>query len=159
MRGEKRVLLEVGRIARPHGVRGEVIVELLSNRPEIRLAPGSQLVTDEGVLEVQSAAAHQHRWIVSFAGVDGRAAAERLRGVVLRAEPLEEAGTLWVHDLVGCRVVTTDGRSVGTIEAVQPSPASDLLVLSDERLVPMTFVVETSAGQVVIDPPEGLLEL
>ena len=153
------MLLEVGRIARPHGVRGDVIVELVTNRPEIRLAPGSQLETDGGVLEVRSATPHQHRWIVSFAGVDDREGAERLRGMVLRAEELEEAGTLWVHELVGSRVVTTDGRAVGTVDAVQPSPASDLLVLNDERLVPMNFVVETSPGQVVIDPPEGLLEL
>jgi len=111
------------------------------------------------VLEVVSSSPHQNRWIVTFAGVNSREAADQLRGAVLRAEPLEEEGTLWVHELVGSSVVTTDGQSVGTVESVQPSPASDLLVLEDERLVPMTFVVGTSPGQVVIDPPDGLLDL
>jgi 16S rRNA processing protein RimM len=138
-RGE--MLLEVGRVSRPHGLKGDVIVGLITNRPEERLAPGSRLVTDDGVLEVVSSSPHQNRWIVTFAGVNSREAADRLRGTVLRAEPLDEEGTLWVHELV------------------QPSPASDLLVLEDERLVPMTFVVATSPGQVVIDPPEGLLDL
>jgi 16S rRNA processing protein RimM len=156
-RGE--MLLEVGRVSRPHGLKGDVIVGLITNRPEERLAPGSRLVTDDGVLEVVSSSPHQNRWIVTFAGVNSREAADRLRGTVLRAEPLDEEGTLWVHELVGSLVVTTDGQSVGTVESVQPSPASDLLVLEDERLVPMTFVVATSPGQVVIDPPEGLLDL
>jgi 16S rRNA processing protein RimM len=153
------VLLEVGRISRPHGLKGDVLVELITNRPEARLAPGSRLVIDQGVLEVVASSPHQNRWIVTFAGVNGREAADRLRGAVLRAEPLDEEGTLWVHELVGSSVVTSDGQSVGIVSAVQPSPASDLLVLEDERLVPMTFVVETSPGQVVIDPPEGLLDL
>ena len=153
------VLLEVGRVSRPHGLKGDVIVELITNRPEARLAPGSRLVTDDGALEVVSSSPHQNRWIVTFAGVNSREAADHLRGTVLRAEPLEEEGTLWVHELVGSSVVTVDGQAVGTVESVQPSPASDLLVLHDERLVPMTFVVATSPGQVVIDPPEGLLDL
>ena len=157
LRGE--TLLEVGRVSRPHGLKGDVIVELITNRPEARLAPGSRLVTDDGVLEVVSSSPHQNRWIVTFAGVNSREAADQLRGAVLRAEPLEEEGTLWVHELVGSSVVTTDGQVVGTVESVQPSPASDLLVLEDERLVPMTFVVATSPGQVVIDPPDGLLDL
>ena len=153
------MLLEVGRVARPHGLKGDVIVELTTNRPDERLARGASLTTDHGNLEVVSASRHQNRWIVTFAGVNGREAAEGLRGVVLRAEALHEEGTLWVHELVGSRVLTTEGVSVGTVAAIQPSPASDLLVLDDERLIPMNFVVATSAGEVVIDPPEGLLDL
>jgi 16S rRNA processing protein RimM len=153
------VLLEVGRVARPHGLRGEVIVHLTTNRADARVAPGARLQTDVGELEVVSSSPHQKRWIVQFAGIDDRGAAERLRDVVLRAEPLEEDGTLWVHELVGAEVLDTTGRSYGTVEALQPSPASDLLVLEGEKLVPLTFVVETSPGRVVIDPPEGLFDL
>lgn len=153
------MLLEVGQIARPHGLRGEVVVQLISNRPEARLAPGSRLATDHGDLEVVAARPHQNRWIVRFAGIDDRGGAERLRGAVLRGEPLEEEGALWVHELVGAAVVDTHGVELGTVEALQASPASDLLVLDGERLVPLTFVVDVARGRVVIDPPEGLFDL
>ena len=102
---------------------------------------------------------HQGRWIVAFAGVDDRDAAERLRGVVLRAEALDEQGTLWVHELIGAEVVDAAGTVHGRVEAVQANPASDLLVLEDGRLVPLTFVVSSGEGRVVIDPPPGLMEL
>jgi 16S rRNA processing protein RimM len=152
------VLLEVGRIARPHGVRGDVLVDMVTNRPEVRLAVGSVLHSDAGDLEVVAASAHQHRWIVRFAGVDDRSGADALRGTVLRAEPLEERGTLWVHELIGAVVVTPDGTEHGEVVAVQPSPASDLLVLADDRLVPVVFVVEAGDGRIVVDPPDGLLD-
>ncbi|MDQ3897855.1 MAG: ribosome maturation factor RimM [Actinomycetota bacterium] len=152
-------MLEVGRIIKAHGIRGEVIVDLVSNRPEVRLAPGSVLSSDRGDLEVLSASPHQGRWIVAFAGIPDRNAAEMYRGVVLSAEPLEDDGdTLWVHELVGAEVVDLAGRSYGAVEAVEANPASDLLVLSGERLVPLVFVVIKAPGRVVIDPPPGLLD-
>jgi 16S rRNA processing protein RimM len=155
------MLLEVGRVARPHGLKGEVIVELVSNRPEERLAPGAQLATDDGELEVVSSTPHHHRWIVRFAGVDDREGADRLRGAVLRGEPLDEDGTLWVHELIGAQVFDRAGGCVGSVVAVEPNPASDLLVVAvgdREHLVPMVFVVETEPGRIVIDPPEGLFD-
>ena len=152
------MLLEVGRIVKPHGIRGEVIVDLVTNRTE-RLTAGSMLDSDQGPLEVVRSSAHHGRWIVAFAGVADRDGAERLRGVVLRAEALDEEGTLWVHELVGVEVVGVDGTVHGRVDAVQANPASDLLVLDDGRLVPLTFVVSSSAERVVIDPPEGLMEL
>jgi len=151
-------VLEVGRIVKPHGVRGDVIVDLVSNRPEQRLAPGTVLDSDRGGLEVVSSRPHQGRWIVVFAGCRDRDAAEALRGVVLRAEPLDEEGAMWVHELIGAEVVDTGGRSYGPVEAVEANAASDLLVLADQQLVPLTFVVEQGDGRVVIDPPAGLLE-
>jgi 16S rRNA processing protein RimM len=152
-------VLEIGRIVKAHGIRGEVIVDLVSNRPDVRLAPGSMLSSDRGDLEVLTATPHQGRWIVAFAGIPDRNAAETYRGVVLSAEPLEDDGdTLWVHELVGAEVVDVTGRSYGAVEAVEANPASDLLVLSDERLVPLVFVVVKAPGRVVIDPPPGLLE-
>ncbi len=152
-------LLEVGRIGRPHGVRGEVLVRLTTDRHE-RLAPGSVLQSDAGELVVTASRPHQDRWIVSFEGRDRREAAEALRGQVLRAEPLDDPDELWVHDLVGSTVVTAGGgEPVGTCVAVVANPASDLLELDTGALVPVVFVVDHREGRVTIDPPEGLFDL
>lgn len=146
-------------VVKPHGVRGEVVVDLVTNRPDVRLAPGSVLITDRGPLEVVSARPHQDRWIVVFAGVDGRNGAEALRGTALSAEALDEEGALWVHELIGAEVVDVTGQGHGAVLAVEANPASDLLVLAGDRLVPLTFVVERRTdGAVVVDPPPGLLD-
>lgn len=150
-------LLEVGRIVRPHGIRGEVIVELVTNRPE-RLAPGSRLRADDRELVVAASRPHQSRHIVAFEGVGDRKEAEALRGAVLRASPIDDPGALWVHELIGAGVVDVTGRHHGTVVAVEANPAADLLVLESGALCPMTFVVEFSAGTVVVDPPSGLLD-
>ncbi len=151
--------LEVARVGRAHGLKGEVAVTLLSDREE-RLAVGAELADGDRPLVVASARRHQQRWLVRFAGIDDRTAAEELRGRVLTAVALPtEADELWVHDLVGREVEDTHGRVVGTVRAVQANPASDLLVLDDERLVPLTFVVGHRGARVVVDPPEGLLDL
>jgi ribosomal 30S subunit maturation factor RimM len=78
---------------------------------------------------------------------------------VLSAEPLEgDDGTLWVHELIGSEVFDLAGHSYGPVEAVESNPASDLLVLSGDRLVPLVFVKSRLPGRVVIDPPAGLLD-
>lgn len=155
-------LLEVGRVTKPHGIRGEVIVYLTTNRTE-RVRAGTVLYTGDGrVLEVVASRAHQDRWIVAFDGVVDRNGAETLRGAVLSAEPLEDPEALWVHDLLGSPVVVQGGDDsvVGTVTAVEAYPASDLLVLSTGVLVPMDFVVRRDDdGRVVIDPPAGLLDV
>ncbi len=152
------MLLEVGRIIKPHGIRGEVIVDLVTNRPEERLAPGVVLASDAGDLEVLRSTPHQQRWIVAFAGVGDRNRAEELRGTVLRAEPIEgDEDTLWVHELVGTLVYDVNGLLYGRVREVEANPASDLLVLP-QGLVPLTFVIERRPGRVIIDPPEGLIE-
>ena len=152
-------MLEVGTVVKPHGIRGEVIVDMISNVPERRLAPGSLLRSERGDLEVLTATPHQGRWIVAFDGIPDRNAAETYRGTVLSAEPFEDDDdTLWVHELVGAEVVDLAGKSYGSVEAVEANPASDLLVLSGERLVPLVFVVIKAPGRVVSDPPAGLLD-
>jgi 16S rRNA processing protein RimM len=156
-------LLEVGRIGRPHGLRGEVVVVLSTDRDE-RLAPGARLSSDRGDLVVRTSRRHQDRWIVSFDGRDAREQAEELRGVVLLAEPLDDPGELWVHELVGAEVVTTGGDSLGRCTAVVANPAADLIELDGGGLVPVVFVVDHTLGdgvpgRVTIDPPEGLLDL
>ena len=148
-------------MVKPHGLRGEVVVDLVSNRPGRRLAPGAVLSSPGGELEVVAARPHQGRWLVEFGGVADRTAAERLRGAVLSAPALDDEGdgVLWVHELVGAEVVDTAGHSHGRVQAVEANPASDLLVLPGERLVPLVFVVDRRPdGTVVIDPPAGLLD-
>ncbi len=150
-------MLEVGRVIKPHGLRGEVIVELVTNRTE-RVAPGSVLSTPAGDLRVARSSPHQRRWIVAFEGVSDHDGAEALRGAVLSAEPLEDPEALWVHELVGSDVVGVDGRRHGRVASIEANPASDLLVLEDGVLVPLRFVVSSGPGHVVVDTPEGLLE-
>ena len=143
-------------------MRGDVLVQLTTERTE-RLAPGSVLLTDRGPLTVRRASPHHDRWIVTFEEIPGRDEAEGWRGTALRAQPVTaeelDADTYWVHELVGAEVALVDGSAVGTVEAVEANPASDLLVLSGGQLVPVVFITEQGEGRVVIDPPEGLLEL
>jgi 16S rRNA processing protein RimM len=148
----------VGRITKPHGLRGEVVVHLVTDRVE-RVAPGSVLATSRGELRVEASRPHQRDWIVAFAGVADRTAAEGLRALVLSAPPLEgEDDTLWVHVLVGSVVATPDGTEHGRVASVEANPASDLLVLDDGRLVPLAFLVDRAPGRLVVDVPAGLLD-
>ena len=152
-------LLEVGRIARSHGLRGEVLVDLLSDRPE-RSAPGAVHMTVSGDLTVVEARPHQQRWIFRFVGCDRREDADALRGTVLWGEPIEDEGTLWVHHLIGCSVVDADGVRRGTVVSVLANPAADLLELDSGALVPTTFVQGPPVdGVVEVDTPDGLFDL
>jgi 16S rRNA processing protein RimM len=151
----------VGRIAKPHGVRGDVLVVLTSDRTD-RLDPGSVLETDRGPLTVVRSSRHQDRWIVQFEQFTDRSQVEDWRGVVLRAQPGDgpiDEGAFWVHELIGAEVVLADGTLVGRVEEVESNPASDLLVLDGGQLVPVVFVTDQEPGRVTIDPPDGLLEL
>jgi 16S rRNA processing protein RimM len=156
-------MLVVGRITRAHGLRGEVVVDLLGE--EVRLAPGSVLQTAGGPLTVVSSRPHQNRWVVVLDGVYSREEADALRGTELLADPIEIPDALWLHDLLGATVVDTAGEVLGTVDAVLPNPANDLLQLDGGALVPVTFVVGWDEGddavdrRLVVDPPPGLLEL
>ena len=154
-------LLEVGRIHKPHGVRGDLLVSLVTDVVE-RLDAGSVLHLDPGTttVEVVRSRPHQDRWIVHLVGVDDRDAAEALRGRVLLAPPIDDPDELWVHELIGARVVTADGRDRGRVVAVVDNPAADLLELESGALVPLTFVTGRSDdGRLAVDPPAGLFEL
>jgi 16S rRNA processing protein RimM len=158
MSASRPTLLEVGRIGRAHGLRGEVVVSLTTDRLE-RVAPGAVLVTDAGELEVRASRPHQGRWIVAFAGQDNREDADRLKGLILRAEAVDDPAELWVHDLVGAEVVTVAGETVGRCTGVVANPAADLLELDSGALVPVVFVVDHTPDRVTIDPPDGLFNL
>jgi 16S rRNA processing protein RimM len=155
--------LEVGRIARAHGLRGEVLVELTTNRSE-RVDVGSVLLAEDRSLTVLRSTPHQERWIVAFEGVESREAADGLRGRTLSAEPIEDPEALWVHDLVGSRLVDQEGADRGEIVAVESNPASDLAVLDGGGLVPLRFVTwrepagPEGPGIVRAEIPTGLLD-
>ena len=113
-----------------------------------------------GPLTVEASRSHQQSWIVAFAGVHTRNDAEALHGTVLLATPIEDEGTVWVHELIGASVTTVGGDDLGTVRAVEDNPAADLLVLESGVLIPMTFVVSVTAdGAVTVDLPDGLLDL
>jgi 16S rRNA processing protein RimM len=134
-----------------------VLVIPISNRSE-RFAAGSVLDADGRELRIAS---YQDRWLVHFDGVDTRDAAEALRGTLLTAEPLGDArdGEVWVHEVIGSTVTDRAGNPLGRVVAVEANPAHDLIVTDGGALIPMVFVVEQEPGRVVVDVPEGLLEL
>ncbi len=159
-------LLEVGRIIRPHGIRGAVVVQLVTNRLE-RLLPGARLACSQpridgpsppDELEVVESRPHQGRHIVVFAGVSSIDAAEPLRDVLLSAPPLDDPDALFVHELIGRAVVDAGGVLRGTVTAVEANPASDLLVLDERHYVPLRFVVRRDADGIVVDVPDGLFD-
>jgi 16S rRNA processing protein RimM len=159
----ERRFLEIGRVARPHGLRGQVVVELWSNRPE-RTAPGARWHGPHGVLEVMQASrlpgvGGRERWLVSLRQVEDRAGAEALRDAVLRAEPIDDAGALWVHEVIGATVTDAEGAFLGVVESVEANPASDLLVLDHGGLIPLRFVSARGDGWLRVDLPPGLLDL
>ena len=153
-------LREVGRIGRAHGVRGEVYVVLITDRVE-RLAPGALLLAGTQWLTVVESREQQQRWLVRFEGIDDRTAAEKLTNSILFAEPItaESDDGLWVHELIGSRVVDQMGVTRGTCIAVIDNPAHDILELDSGALIPVTFVVSCENGLTTVDPPEGLFDL
>ncbi len=176
-------LLQIGKIDKPHGLRGEVVVSLVTNRLE-RMNPGSVLYAGATKLVVTKSSPHTGRYIVSFKGVYDRAAAQALAGEPLMAEALDDPDVLWVHRLIGAVVVDKRLGVVGTVAEVIENPASDLIVLEGGKLIPMRFVekivplaelgseaengIETldgvdadldAANAVVVDLPDGLLDL
>jgi 16S rRNA processing protein RimM len=172
----------VGLIGKAHGVRGEVSVELRTDEPDRRFVDGAVLGTRTprgdapsgpdrpAVLTVGSSRWHQSRLLVTFAEAGDRTAAEALRGLTLVAD-VDDAETptdpdeFYDHQLVGCEVVTSDGRRVGEVAGVIHGGGQDLLSVrsadGDEALVPFVSalvpVVDLSARRVeVVDRP-GLL--
>ncbi len=153
-------LLLVGHVRKAHGLKGEVVVRLTTNRDE-RVAKGARLVVGDEELIVMSSRPKDTDFLVFFDGVTTRERAEELRGSELRSEPLDDPDELWVHELIGATVIDQDGVDRGEVAFVQSNPASDLLVLDSEILVPIVFVVQIDAadGVVHVDVPDGLFEL
>src|SRR5580765_8913585 len=164
----------VGRIARAHGIRGQVIVNPETDFPVERFQPGAELFVERGgeveALTVTTARFHRERPVIGIAGVETMNDAEALAGQELRV-PVDRLAalppdTFYRHDLIGCRVDTRDGRTVGLVRDVEGTLTGSRLVVDGadgEVLIPLVAVicteVDPAAKRIVVDPPEGLLEV
>jgi 16S rRNA processing protein RimM len=152
-------LLEVGHIRRAHGLRGDVFVQLLSDS-DARVAPGAELFTGGERLVVESSrTASNGRRVVKFTTINDRTAAESYANRVLVAHPLDDPDALWVHEMIGRRVIELDGTDRGVCVSVLANPAADLIELDSGALVPSNFVVSLDADAIVVDTPDGLFDL
>lgn len=167
--------LVVGRIGKAHGLRGEVTVEVRTDDPETRFAPGAVIETDpagRGPLTVDAFRMQSGRLVLRFAGIEDRTAAEGLRNTLLivEADPDElpdDPDEFYDHQLVGLRVVTVDGREIGTVADMLHLPTQDLFAVKRpggrEALIPFVEEivpeVDLKQGTVLVNPPPGLLEL
>lgn len=165
------VQLRVAVIGQPHGLRGEVRLNVRTDSPEQRLAVGSVLETDPaeaGPLTITKSRIYKDAWFVAFDGVTDRTAAERLRNVALVIETDEEedreSDSWYEHELVGLEALDPDGYTLGTVTGLEPMPAQDLLVVAepDGRVTRVPFVkeivtdIDLDDNCVVIDAPAGL---
>ncbi|SHG08641.1 ribosome maturation factor RimM [Streptoalloteichus hindustanus] len=166
----------VGRVAKAHGIRGELVVDVRTDSPEERFAAGSVLgarLRDGTSRTVTVAAARPHagRLLVRFEGVASRDAAEALRGTLLTVDtatlpPTEDPDEFYDHELEGLVAELTDGTRVGRVVEVVHGPAGELLVLAGEGggeiLVPFVGEivpeVDVAGGRLVLTPPPGLLD-
>lgn len=151
-------LLEVGRIARSHGLKGDVLITFTTDQIPARTESGTELVIGGSAYELMSARPHQKYQLVRLRGIGDRDAADALRGQLIFAEPLGESDEVFVHEVIGARLVDQHQTDHGLIESVIDNPASDLLELADGRLVPFVFIVEQRDGVVHVDVPPGLLD-
>lgn len=151
-------LLEIGRIGKAHGLKGEIVAVITSDRPE-RTTRGAMWHLRDGPVTVEAIRPFQQRWIVVLSGVTTREAAAALTGQVIRGEVIDDPDAIWIHELVGAEVHSPDGRSWGKVAAVLSNPADHLLELDDGTLVPVGFITDASnlPLTVVVDPPDGLL--
>ncbi|MEV6768118.1 ribosome maturation factor RimM [Nocardia sp. NPDC051030] len=174
--------LVVGRVAKSHGVRGELVVDVRTDEPDLRFAPGSTLTgrlprakqTQQYVVE--SAREHSGRLLVRLEGLTDRTIADGLRGMLFVVDtkdlpPSQDSDEYYDHELEGLTVKLGDGTVVGIVREVLHSAAGELLSIKGgeafppagrEILVPfvnaMVPTVSIADGLIVIDPPEGLLD-
>jgi 16S rRNA processing protein RimM len=164
----------VGRIGRPHGVRGEVTVEVRTDDPDLRFVPGAVLRTDpadRGPITITRVHWHGTTLLLSLEGVHDREAAEAVRNTELLVAvadlpEIEDPDSYYDHQLVGLSARLPDGTVLGEIIVVRHE-AQDLLVVrrheGPDLLIPFVSAivptVDLAGGFVVVDPPEGLLDL
>ena len=164
--------LAVARIGRPHGVKGEVTVETLTDSPGERFFVGAKLqcdAPDHQILELTRVRIHQGRWMLTFAEVSDRSAAERLRNRRLYSEvdidESDDEDSYHVEQLRGLRVIDRAGVEIGIVEGVSHLPGQDLLQFKSkdgEHLLPMVheFIeeIDLAGGHIIVTLPEGLME-
>ena len=164
----------VGRIARAHGIRGQVIVNADTDFPQERFRPGAELFVERNgsivPLRITTVRFHRERPVIGFEGVDTMNDAEALAGNEMRVPvdrlTLLPPNTFYRHDLIGCAVETTNGRPVGPVVDVEGTVGGSRLVIqgaAGEILVPLVAEIcreiDTVGKRIVIEPPDGLLDL
>jgi 16S rRNA processing protein RimM len=167
-------MVTVGRIVRPHGHKGGVVVESATDFGAERFRAGSELSWDRGGeitrIRVKAGREFQGRWVVMFEGIETMNDAETLRGLELRVAEADlhplDAGTHYVHDLEGCEVTTLAGERIGRVERVQFGSSAPLLVVGapgGEVLVPLIDAIcrriDPASKRIIVELPEGLIEL
>lgn len=160
----------IGRIGRPHGLRGEVTIEPRTDEPDLRFASGGLVFAGDREISIDRSAWQGSRLVVKFAGIDDRDSAEGLRGVLVEVdrpagEVPDDPDEFYDSDLMGVRVLHVDGRELGEVREVLHLPGQDVIAMDcsgREVLIPFVreFVPEVDLGArtMTIDPPEGLLE-
>jgi 16S rRNA processing protein RimM len=164
----------VGRIARAHGIRGQVILNVETDFPAERFRPGAELFIERAgrvePLTITTARFHRERPVIGLRGVETMTDAEALAGHELRV-PVDRlaalpSGTYYRHDLIGCRVVTTAGAEVGLVTDVEGTMGGSRLVVAGpggEVLIPFATAIcpeiDPAGRRIVIDPPDGLVDL
>lgn len=170
--------LIVGRVVKAHGITGELVVDVRTDDPDIRFAPGSRLRAKkprdpgpERSFVVEGARPHGAGLLVRLAGVTDRDGADALRGSLFVIDsdelpPIDEPDTYYDHQLEGLAVRTTTGQEIGVVAEVLHTAGGELLAVkrdSGELLVPFVSAIVTSVslneGTLEIEPPDGLLDL
>ncbi len=170
--------LVVGRVAKAHGITGELVVDVRTDDPDARFVRGNTLRARasrggaERTYTVESVRAHAGRLLVRLAGIADRDSADALRGTLFLVDsgelpPISEPDEFYDHQLEGLRVRTVAGVDVGTVAEVLHTAGGELLSVKTpegaEVLVPFVAALVPSVsladGVIEIDPPDGLLDL
>ncbi|ALC06238.1 Ribosome maturation factor RimM [Corynebacterium deserti GIMN1.010] len=165
--------LQIGKVVKSHGIRGEVVVEITTDEPEIRFAKGEVLngkqAGKDHSLTIDAARAHQGRLLIKFKEVPDRNVADSLRGTRFFAPPLEvedDDDGFYDHELEGLRIIH-NGEDIGEVTGVMHGPAGEILEVKltsgKEALIPFVHAivpdVDLDEGTATITPPDGLLDL
>ncbi|MDF0531246.1 ribosome maturation factor RimM [Tsukamurella sp. 8F] len=169
--------LVIGRVVKSHGIRGEVVVEVRTDSPDLRFFDGAVLTgrrpREDSVAQYTVTASREHsgRLLLTLAEVSDRTAADAIRGTLFvidssEVEPSDDPDEFYDHELEGLEVRLADGTVVGTVGEVLHPPGGELLSVraADRREILVPFVkaivpvVDVAAGIIEIDPPEGLLD-
>ena len=151
--------LSIGHLRRPHGLKGDIFVQLTTDRTE-RISPGARFHARDGLITVESSRVLGNgRIIARFDAFDDRTQAERWINVELFAEPIDDPDALWVHEMISKHVVDQHGIDRGVCVTILANPAAEILELDSGHLVPSNFVTSIDGDTVEVDVPDGLFEL
>ncbi len=151
--------LSIGHLRRPHGLKGDIFVQLTTDRRE-RVTAGAQFHARGGLITVTSSRVlGNDRIIARFDAFEDRTQAERWINVELFAEPIDDPDALWVHDMISKQIVDQDGVVRGVCVTILANPAAEILELDSGALVPTNFVTSLDGDTIHVAVPDGLFDL